>query len=334
MVDPAYRVGRHVLFILTLGIITFNQVFIVFQDSVSYVGSKIYFICLLSFATYLVTTYLHYFFLIPRFLLRERYMTYILCSLVFVFLLLCTGILLEYGTRTFLGLTHRIKSYVNPLILVDSLSTSAITIICFWSMSAVTLFRKWHAANDYNMALEYKLLASEVNKLKGQVSPVFLSQALQKAARLSGTNGDKASETLLQLGQLLRYQLYDCTREKVFLASEIAFIRQFLKLKQLISDDSFAYNVNIKGKPHHTLISPLLLLVLLQAVLINDAVTKLDLAVEILDRKIGVDFSFEAGYSLPDENRLDLHSQLDTLYSKRYTLVVQPGRVQLQLDLA
>ncbi|SMG09536.1 sensor histidine kinase [Sphingobacterium psychroaquaticum] len=333
IVDPEYRIGRHLFFIVTLGIITFNQVFIGYQESLAHLGGKIYLIGLLSFATYLLTTYVNYFVLIPKFLLRERYVTYVLSSVIFVFLLLCVGISMEYSIRTFLGLSHRIISYTNPLILVDSLSASAITIICFWSMCAVTLFRKWNTMNAHIMALEYKYLESEVNKLKGQVSPVILSKALQKAAYLANSDAQKSSQILMQLGQLLRYQLYECDREKVFLHSEITFIKQFLELKKLITDDPFDYHLEVKGNTNKAIISPLLVIVLLQSILVQAEVKQLDVVIEAVNKNIVFQCKFTDRITLADENRQDVMEKLDTLYPDLYALTVYGGSIELKLEV-
>lgn len=185
IVSPQYRIWRHLSLILALGIITFNQTFISYQDCNVLLGDKVYLPCFLSFSTYIVAIYINYFIFIRKLLLKERYIKYISCLVVLVFFLLFANIFLEYIIRTYLDLPHRIKSYLNPLILLDSLASLIITIICFGSMSAITLFRKWSDKNKYVSELEYSFFLSEINKLKGQISPSFLSLALKKSSNLT-----------------------------------------------------------------------------------------------------------------------------------------------------
>lgn len=334
IIDSKYRVWRHLLFIFTLVIITFNQIFIAYQDSITHLGNTVFLICLLSFITYLITTYLNYFFLIPKFLLKEKYTIYIALLLFFVIALMgCTHIL-EYSIRTIFGLSHRIKSYSNPIILVDSLSSSVITIICLWSMSVITLFRKWNKKNEDLMILEHSFLESEVNKLKGQISPIFMSKALRKAAAAARSDSKKASEILMLLGHLLRYQLYDCDRKKVFLRSEATFIKNLLQLKRLIDDIPFEYTLDVKGNINNLLISPLLLIVLIQRMLIDDDVKRLAISMQTVEKKLVFIANFTETSTLAAENSMEITEKLNMLYPDSYEWTTESGKMKLKLDLS
>lgn len=333
IIDPEYRIWRHTLLILTLGIITFNQIFIAYQDCASILGNKLYLVCLGSFIAYVIATYINYLFLIPKLLLKEKYIKYITLLMLLVFFLLLVNIFMEYAIRTFLELPHRIKSYTNPLILVDSLSSSMITLICFWSMSVVTLIRKWAKKNEQISKLEYEFLQSEINKLKGQVSPVFLSKALQKASELAKSDPQRASKILMQLGQLLRYQLYDCDRKKVLLSSEISFITNFLKLKELIDDQQFKYSVEIRGNGRNILVFPLLLIVLVQAILTNEKIKNLGIVIRYEDQKISFVCNFEESYALTANDIAETKQRLEALYPNLYILSIESGKVELQLNV-
>ncbi|MDF2853448.1 MAG: hypothetical protein K0S31_4133 [Sphingobacterium multivorum] len=333
LIESNYRPWRHLFFIIVLGIITFNQVFLIYQDDSFYLRNKIYWICLASFSTYLLATYVNYFILIPRFLINEKYLTYILLLVASVFILLFTNVFFEYKIRTFLGLPHRIQSYLNSLVFVDNLSSSAITIICFWSMSAVELFRTWNQKKEQILSLETQFLESEVNKLKGQVSSTFLSKALQKASALVSTDPKLSSTILMQLGQLLRYQLYDCDREKVFLQSEIQFIANFLNLYRLISDRHFDYSLVVKGLNNQLLITPLLLIVVVQALVEKQTISHVQIEIETNDQTLNFDCAFAEKYNLNDKDLGDVRNKFDTLHSHGYQLKSQAGNLQLKLVL-
>lgn len=328
-----YRPWRHLTFIVTLVIITFNQTFIVYQDIMSSLGNTIFLICFLSFVTYLLTTYLNYFYLIPKFLLKENYTIYILLLVSFVVALMGCTLVLEYSIRAILSLPHRITSYSNPIILIDSLSSSAMTIICLWSMSVIKLFRKWNKKNEDVMMLEQNFLETEVNKLKGQVSPIFMSRALRKAALITASDPQKASQILMLLGHLLRYQLYDCDRNKVFLNSEIIFLKNLLQLKKFIEDSRFEYVLEVKGKTNNLLISPLLFIVLIQSILIANEIKSLSINVEISEKKIRFIVNYENNYLLPPEYKMEITDKLNMLYPDLYIFTMESGNISLQLDL-
>lgn len=328
-----YRLWRHLTFIFTLVIITFNQTFIVYQDNLSSLGNTIFLICFLSFITYLLTTYLNYFYLIPKFLLNENYTIYIVLLIVIVVALMGCTLFLEYAIRTILSLPHRITSYSNPIILIDSLSSSAMTIICLWSMSVIKLFRKWNKKNEDVMMLEQNFLETEVNKLKGQISPIFMSRALRKAALITASDPQKASQILMLLGHLLRYQLYDCNRNKVFLNSEIIFLKNLLQLKKIIEDSCFEYVLEVKGKTNNLLISPLLFIVLIQSILIANEIKSLSINLEISEKKIRFIVNYENTYRLPPEYKMEIADKLNMLYPDLYIFTMESGNISLQLDL-
>ncbi|WP_307185370.1 histidine kinase [Sphingobacterium zeae] len=251
---------------------------------------------------------------------------------IVVALMGCT-LFLEYAIRTILSLPHRITSYSNPIILIDSLSSSAMTIICLWSMSVIKLFRKWNKKNEDVMMLEQNFLETEVNKLKGQISPIFMSRALRKAALITASDPQKASQILMLLGHLLRYQLYDCNRNKVFLNSEIIFLKNLLQLKKIIEDSCFEYVLEVKGKTNNLLISPLLFIVLIQSILIANEIKSLSINLEISEKKIRFIVNYENTYRLPPEYKMEIADKLNMLYPDLYIFTMESGNISLQLDL-
>lgn len=329
--DTRYRICRHLIFIIVLAIITFNQVFITFQDSQSVLGSRIYLACFVSWMLCLFAMYFNYFFLAPRLLLKGKYTIYsiVLCVIAFTFpsLLVCG----EYWVRDTLDLPHRITSYTNPLILVDNISTTVITAICFCSISVIMLFREWVKGNEEVSRLEEKHIKSELNKLKGQLAPAFLSKTLRRASSLVESKPQQSSEILMQLGLLLRYQLYDCNREKILLKSEINSLNKFFKLEQS-SHPSIQYHIHIEGDISSTFVSPMLFLSLAQCIITES--TWVDLHF-VLDNAILI-FKCKSDNNKPlDEGSLSLIKQrLKLQYPDRYRLIFSQKMIELKIDVS
>ena len=97
----------------------------------------------------------------------------------------------------------------------------------------------------------------ELVHLRNQIQPDFLSRMLNTANVLAKRDADKASTLLLQLSHLLRYQLYDSTREQVLLSAEISFMKDYLNLEKL-HNDNFTFHVCADGDTNFVLIPPLL----------------------------------------------------------------------------
>lgn len=331
LIDPKYRIWRYLLLCLIGTIETFNMVFIAYQDCDDLLGNRIYWICLSSFLMYAIAMLFNYYFLLPRFLLRNRYATYSVALAMVVLSLPTLSIAEEYWIRDTLDLPHRITSYANPLILIDNLSTSLMICICFLGISVVELLRRWMSRQEQINRLEHEHLQSEVNKLKGQITPVFLSNTLNNAAALVKSYPEKATQMLMQLGQLLRYQLYDCNRDKVLLPSEIRFLNNFLLMEQS-NREGFTYTIQTSGNLATLFVPPLLFVPFIQDMLADSKVLRLL-------------FSFENGSlhflcqsdndKIPSGKEISqIQKRLDLLYQEKHTLLLEAGTAKLTLQIS
>lgn len=326
-----YRILRHLIFSLVGAIITFNQVFIAYQDSQSILGNRIYLICFSSFAAYLIAMYFNYFYLAPKLLLKGKYTVYIIALCIIVFLLPTLSIAGEYWVRNMLGLAHRVTSYTNPLILVDNLSASVITAICFCSVSVIMLFRKWITGNQQVARMEGEHIRSELNKLKGQIAPAFLSKTLRNASASAEAEPQKTSGMLMELGQLLRYQLYDAGRDRILLKSEINFLTRFIELEQK-NNPGVQYRIHTEGDINNTFVAPMLFISVVQCVITDSAL--LDLSFRLEDRTLS--FTCKSSNAKPlNEDVFSLVKQrLELQYCGRYIWVLNPEMMELKIDIA
>jgi two-component system LytT family sensor kinase len=82
--------------------------------------------------------------------------------------------------------------------------------------------------------LQYELLLreKELNALKAQINPHFLFNSLNALYATVLETPDAASEHILQLAHLMRYQLENGTNETVKLSDEIAFLHDFIALEK------------------------------------------------------------------------------------------------------
>ncbi|WP_262713765.1 sensor histidine kinase [Pseudobacter ginsenosidimutans] len=91
---------------------------------------------------------------------------------------------------------------------------------------------------------------------------------------LTKTNPEKASQVLMKLSDLLRYQLYDSARDKVLLTSDIHFLEDLLNLEK-VRRDSFDFLISKEGDLSGVQIPPLLFISFVEnAVKHNNDATK------------------------------------------------------------
>lgn len=73
----------------------------------------------------------------------------------------------------------------------------------------------------------------ELNSLKAQINPHFLFNTLNNIYALTLTNSEQASEVVLQLAGLMRYQLESTKKNLVTLDEEIEFLKLYFELEKI-----------------------------------------------------------------------------------------------------
>jgi LytS/YehU family sensor histidine kinase len=105
---------------------------------------------------------------------------------------------------------------------------------------------------------------AELQLLKSQIHPHFLFNTLNNVYFLTLTASQKAPEMLEKLTDMLRYILYECNQPFVPLEKEIKMIEDYITLERIRYGDRLKMNLQINGDYKNKLISPLLLIPLVE----------------------------------------------------------------------
>ena len=232
LVSPAFRWMRYLILVMVLGTISFNQVFIIFMDYRDILGVWIYVFTFIYMLTYVGVICLNLFWLFPKYLLKRHYMTYLSVLSVAMVIALLIQMVIEYLAYSHWPQLHARGSYFSVPMLMDYISSFMLSTLCMIGGTMTLLLKEWMIENQRVSQMEKAHVLSEVEQLKEQVSPELLFKTLHHSGELTLTEPEKASKMLMKLSQLLRYQLYDCSRQKVLLSSEIVFLTNYLTLEQ------------------------------------------------------------------------------------------------------
>lgn len=123
----------------------------------------------------------------------------------------------------------------------------------------IKVFKRYIQNQAYLKEVETSGLKTELAYLKQQINPHFLFNALNNIYVLSRKSPKETPDTILLLSDLLRYQLYDCSQEKVSLKGEIEYIKNYLELDS-IRKDKLETKIKVEGSPNAIMIPPFLLL--------------------------------------------------------------------------
>lgn len=243
LTKPRFGLGRRMLFVAMLLGTSFGQVFLMSGEQIESLGYVVYIIGVGLALLYALLLQLNVAYLVPRFLLRGKYVEYITLLLVgTTVILLCVRIFARYPILCPYGI---IKSF-NIVSLLDTLSSLVIAAICIISSLIPTLIRQWLIDTQNISNLETKRLKSTIDEFKSHINTELLYDIIEHASEQVKRDPDKASDMIISLSELLRYELYDCKREKVILHSDIEFTRNYLSLVGQVST-SFGYSISVTG---------------------------------------------------------------------------------------
>ncbi|WP_343675034.1 histidine kinase [Chitinophaga sp.] len=167
--------------------------------------------------------------------------------------------------------------FFNPFVKGRGLNIplfSFLTVLLLAASSSIKLFQKGMMDKQLIYELEQSKAYAELEQLKNQINPHFLFNMLNNANVLTKKDPEKASQVLMKLSDLLRYQLYDSARDKVLLTSDIHFLEDFLNLEK-VRRDSFDFLISKEGDLSGVQIPPLLFISFVEnAVKHNNDATK------------------------------------------------------------
>jgi two-component system, LytTR family, sensor kinase len=109
-----------------------------------------------------------------------------------------------------------------------------------------------------------QFLESELNYLKSQVSPHFLLNTLNNIYFFAVTNSLQTPDAVLKLSELLKYFLYESSREKITAGRELEVIQSYISLFQMRFQDSLNVSTNFSISNNDKEIEPLLLMGILE----------------------------------------------------------------------
>lgn len=242
LISPKYRIYRHMLLIIF-------SITVLYSSNPEYKEPAETFNRTVIFFQVLLLAYLNMYFWVPKFLFKGKYLVYGLWIFVYiVFWAFTHDAAAQYFKQDLLP---------NEKDTINFLSVSFVVIVLSIASASVKLFQQWILDAQLINELEQSKTKAELEQLKNQINPHFLFNMLNNVNVLTKKDPEKASQVVMKLSDLLRYQLYDSTRDKVFLTSEIHFLEDFLNLER-IRRDNFDFLISKEGNLSGVQIPPLL----------------------------------------------------------------------------
>jgi sensor histidine kinase YesM len=242
-ISSKYRLYRHLIMILFISLT-------LYKSDPEYTEPTETISRIVALLLFLVLVYSNMYFLVPKLLFKKKYGAYVLSILAVTVI----SVFIRKSGQYFFVANVKLDPYKED---VGAFPFSFIIFIIISASAAIKLFQQWMLDAQLINELQEANTNAELEQLKNQINPHFLFNMLNNANVLTKKDPEKASLVLMKLSDLLRYQLYDSAREKVFLTSDIHFLEDFLNLEK-VRRDNFDFLISKEGNLSGVQIPPLL----------------------------------------------------------------------------
>jgi sensor histidine kinase YesM len=202
--------------------------------------------------------YLNYYYFIPFFNLRAKYITYAIALTVTTLMALLIPFACNFLLR-YLGWEFRFIDFLNAPV-------GPVFMLSFAFMLSYILRRhnEWKQVQRDKMEMEMQRNAAEVMLLRNQINPHFFFNTLNGIYSMALQQSGNIPAVLLQLSDMMRYVLYDSNAEKVPLEKEMAYMQQYVKMQEMRLGKNNHVNFEVSGITDGILITPLLMIPFLE----------------------------------------------------------------------
>jgi two-component system LytT family sensor kinase len=193
--------------------------------------------------------------LIPKFLFKRKFLVFI--TTFFAFLVTAVAInvwLVRYIMERSEELNKYAHAGIGPSLLWHF--TFNLTLSLLW-----TSFRFYMERFQTQKKLErisHEKTESELAFLKSQVNPHILFNTLNLIYGSVEKGNQNARGMILQLSDMLRYQLYECNCEAVEISREIQYLENFIELQRLRKEGNVKIDLYLEPGLSGFRIAPLL----------------------------------------------------------------------------
>lgn len=214
---------------------------------------------LVEFPLNILITYFTIYFLIPRFIVKKKYLLFVLAF--------AGSLLLYYLLRTslsYLLVTKDIwpeaQGNQQPFTLIHVVEVMIGTIYVIALVSAIKLAYDWIIEKRKNDELQRIQLQTELDFLKTQIQPHFFFNTLNNLYALVIKQSPQAPDVVMKLSEIMQYVLYEVKEPQISLMKSINYLYSYLELEKLRYGDRVQSEIRIEGDIDDVTVPPLIFL--------------------------------------------------------------------------
>lgn len=309
----------------------------------------------LQLALLVTLFYLNHYNWVPRLLLKEKVLTFVIINVIAVFLIAFMVQRFEvlinirehmdkaFKTAKETGAFVRREEFVDFFTLIMAAMMAGLS-------TSIAAVQNWQKNNELRLDLEKEKMTSELSFLKAQINPHFFFNTLNNIYALTVVDVDASRESIHKLSRMMRYLLYETHNDLVMISQEISFIGDYIELMKLRLTNKVEIIFNPPDTKADIQVAPMIFLPFVENAFKhgisatershinislshqNDTITFIIRNTFFTEKVKGKDETPGSGIGLVNTQR-----RLDLLYPGRYTLDISniPGEdfiVELKID--
>lgn len=215
---------------------------------------------------FIVVFYFNFFILIDRYLFNKKFSGFIFLNilvilLVGLFIFFMKGLL--PWPEQMPGPDHFPRNEP-PRDGVPYVINSIASLMVIGVSVAIRMTSRSYELQTKMQQLEKENTAAELTQLKSQLNPHFLFNSLNNIYALIGFNPERAMFAVHSLGEMLRYQLYETSKERISIKKEMDFVKGYCDLMKLRLPSEVSLVLDIPNEESDIMIPPLLFISLIE----------------------------------------------------------------------
>lgn len=282
--------------------------------------------------------------LIPKLLVKEKWLWYVLATLACLIFFLyipreIARIIVPPDPQPNIPAYIRNPAYKGMIRggggprrrpLADPYNT-AIFLLVFTVGTCVSVVQRWLGTEQNRKETENEKLNTELSFLKSQVNPHFFFNTLNNIYSLAIVKSDKTATAVLKLSSIMRYILAETEQRLVPLQNEIDFIHNYIELQQVRLTNKVKVHFEVSGNTGELLVAPLIFIAFVENAFKYGVSTKEESVIDFSIHTVANKIQFSArNFIVQSENNLqentgiginNVNRRLELLYPEKHQLL-------------
>lgn len=275
-----------------------------------------------------ITFYLYYFFVFPRYLQHNKILPSIGIGIIIILVTALLGIVFISSMEVPSTIFTLHDDFLTGIITI-----SFITLVSGVAALAIKGFITWFEEIKLKETLKQKNHEMELALVKSQLDPHFLFNTINNINILILKNATVASEYLTRLSDIMRFMLFETKTDKILLSKEIEYVERYVELQKIRTSNTNYVHFTVRGNSKGKKIAPMVIIPFVEnafkhtnnkklkdAIKINILIDKENINLECVNR-------FDPSRKLKQErnslgNEL-IRKRLNLIYPEKHTLEIR-----------